>query len=156
MHEQYLAQKRRRLNEGIFSNFTIDRSRVLKRALEAPVNIGRRTLQTKMYLDHEDVPVNDSKQWVVNEFRQTFGDWPFITGFENLLEANQAYTKLLKTAFAGSISEKGYDSNVSQPETSAIPHALSWTSEITSYYSSFLEGQSSQIETKNFSLRERL
>jgi predicted nucleotidyltransferase len=43
IHELYLAQKVRRLREGVFAYSEVDRYRVLQRALEAPINVGRRT-----------------------------------------------------------------------------------------------------------------
>ncbi len=151
VHEQYLAQKIRRLREGIFTYSETDRTRVLQRALEAPVNVGRRTLQTLSDLGlRNETSENDSKATVIRTFRDSFRNIPSLTdGFNTLLDKDRAYLSLLSEAMLG-LGQEEYNLAVSSLARESIPQAIAWTSELSMFYASILEGNKKTQEGTMF------
>lgn len=139
VHEQYLAQKLRRLREGLFTYSHTDRIRVLQRALEAPINVGRRTLQV-LSGKGEDVLHDDRKPTVVRTFRDVFKDTPLITGFERLLSNDSFYTDYLQDTLQGNVSEQEYEAKVNLLASECIPQAITWTADLSRIFINRLEG----------------
>ena len=140
VHEQYLAQKIRRLKEGFFTNSEVDRNRVLQRALEAPVNVGRRTLQVLPQLGYPIEIEDDSKQTIIHVFQETFKNTILMPGFNFLLDKDEEYTLFLKEAVTGNVLQEEYEHAVSYLAEQCIPQAITWTSEISLIYMNLLEG----------------
>lgn len=159
VHEQYLAQKLRRLREGMFTRSEVDRQRVLQRALEAPSNTGRRTLQALHKLGAiDEVLVDDGKPQVTELFRKTFEGTPLLNGFNALLQQDAAYTHLLREGLAGSLTQAEYDRELTNLTNTAIPTALKWGCEIATLYSRLIEGNKITPEGNHpvYRNRERL
>lgn len=149
VHEQYLAQKLRRLREGIFARSQTNRLRILQRALEAPANTGRRTLQALYKLGAiENTLVDDGKPEVTRLFREIFKNTPLINGFNALLLQDAGYSQLLRDALNGNVSHVEYDRELNSLTTTAIPTALKWESEIATTYRKLLEGNKPSLEGK--------
>lgn len=147
VHEQYLAQKLRRLREGIFARSQTDRLRVLQRALEAPANTGRRTLQALNKLGAiNKTLVEDAKPQVTMLFREVFGNTTIVDGFNVLLQQDTEYTQLLRGALSGNVSRAEYDRELNNLTNTAIPTALRWESEIATVYGRLLEGGKASLE----------
>lgn len=157
VHEQYLMQKLRRLREGIFTHSEVDEYRVLQRALEAPINTGRRTLQALGALGALDAQLlDDGKIGVKNLFREVFRNTPLREGFDALIQRDEAYTTLLRSALSGDVSRQEYQDEVRALANEAIPQAVSWVSEISSLYISALEGNKIGVEGRpNYGGKER-
>jgi predicted nucleotidyltransferase len=147
VHEQYLIQKLRRLREGIFTHSQADEYRVLQRALEAPINTGRRTLQALHELGALEEPlVDDSKASVKRFFREVFTGTTLGEGFNSLIQQDDNYTTLLRAALAGDISQSEYDEQVHLMTRECIPHAVAWVGDVSSLYIKALEGNKIGIE----------
>lgn len=147
VHEQYLIQKLRRLREGIFTHSEADEYRVLQRALEAPINTGRRTLQALDALGAIDATLkDDGKAGVRNLFRDVFNGTSIGDGFNNLLQQDEAYSSLLKAALSNDISRQDYEDSMHAITDIAIPQAINWVSEVSTAYISALEGNKIGIE----------
>lgn len=141
VHEQYLAQKLRRLREGMFTRSKVDRQRVLQRALEAPVNTGRRTLQALHRLGATEMTLlDDGKPYVINLFREVFGNTPLVDDFNLILQQDARYTQLLKDTLNGNVGRDEYDRELNNLSNKAIPTALRWGNEIATVYGRLLEG----------------
>lgn len=151
--KQYLIQKLRRFREGVFVDSKSDQYKLLQRALEEPVNLGRRILQI---LPHIDIPLkmpDDGKKEVIGLFRETFKNSGLINGFNDLLVQDSAYTSLLKNSLQGLVNEDGYEYSLSQLFR-AVPQALKWTTEVTHTYTALLEGNRKTIEGAHFRGKE--
>lgn len=135
-YKQYLASKLRRLKEGLFTYSELDRNRVLQRALEAPVNVGRRLLQV---LSHLGEPINlsdDGKQEVIRAFQEKFNGTTLIPGFEFLLEQDNRYTAYLRQAVIREITQQDYEAHIREVSNECIEAAIDWTSKVSLYYNS--------------------
>jgi hypothetical protein len=140
-HKEYLIQKLRRLREGVFTYSWNDKLKVLQRALEAPVNTGRRTLRTLSAVGQLDTDlVDDGKASVIREFRTTFSSSSLMDGFNTLLSKDARYTDLLTEALTGQINESQYNSAVNKLSNEAIPLAIFWVNEVSHFYMQALEG----------------
>lgn len=147
VHEQYLIQKLRRLREGIFTHSQADKYRVLQRALEAPINTGRRTLQALYELGSLEEPlVDDGKASVKRLFGEMFTGTTLGEGFNTLIQRDDSYTTLLRAALAGDISQPEYDEQVHLMTRECIPQAITWVSEVSSLYIGALEGNKIRTE----------
>lgn len=147
VHEQYLAQKLRRLREGMFARSEVDRQRVLQRALEAPVNTGRRTLQALHRLGATNKTLfDDGKPHVIDLFREVFGNTPLVDDFNLILQQDARYTQLLKDTLNGNVGRDEYDRERNNLTDNAIPTALRWGSEIAIVYARLLEGGKPSVE----------
>lgn len=149
IHEQYLVQKLRRLNEGVFSYSELDRNRVLQRALEAPVNTGRRMLQVLTYMGYDFKMHDDSKKAVIKHFGEVFGETSLQEGFNFLLQADQSYTTLLKESLQGLVSEEAYCTKINLLAQKCLPKAIDWVSEISFVHNKLLEGRAPYLERSN-------
>jgi hypothetical protein len=133
--------------------------RVLQRALEAPPNTGRRTLQALHKLRAIDKTlVDDGKPQVTELFRDVFRGTPFVDNFNTLLQQDAEYTQLLRGAVDGNVGRVEYDRELNSLTNTAIPTALRWESEIATVYGRLLEGGKPSLEG-NISVyrnRERL
>lgn len=147
VHEQYLIQKLRRLREGIFTYSITDEYRVLQRALEAPVNTGRRTLQALYDIGALDNPLeNDSKASVITRFKEVFAGTQLLNGYDSIISSDRGYTNLLMEALSGNTSRNEYEQTVSQLVKESIPQAIDWVSEVSKMYVHLLEKHKSTIE----------
>lgn len=153
-HRQYMAQKMRRLNEGIFTNSEEDKRRVLQRSLEAPINVGRRTLQSIMYQEGLNTALDDGKDWVVDEFKRQFGNTPLAFRFDYLLSKDKEYTAFLRQCLQGGISEQEYNSQLRALEQTCIPEALLWTTDMAQHYMLFLETRTALEGSPQFQRKE--
>jgi hypothetical protein len=140
VHEEYFAQKVRRLKEGLFTNSEIDRHRVLQRALEAPVNIGRRLLDALPCLGYPFDLKDDSKQAVIKSFQEIFGNTKLLDGFKSLTEQDKQYTLFLKDTLKGLVSRSEYESKISALSKDCISQSVSWVSDLSEVYLGLLEG----------------
>ena len=111
VHKQYLAQKLRRLREGVFTHSNADRIKILQRALEAPVNVGRRTLQVLFSL-RDIVLSDDRKPAVIQAFRKTFQNTNLMLPFEYLLDRDNFYTAYLRETMQRNVSEQEYQTTI--------------------------------------------
>lgn len=146
VHEQYLAQKLRRLREGVFTYSEADRYKVLRRALEGPINVGRRTLQVLPYFGYPMELQDDGKQEVIRRFRETFGGTSLQSGFDSLLEQDRDYTAFLREAIQGRVDMYEYEARLQSMIRDCIPQAITWTSDISLMYSDLLEGNARHKE----------
>lgn len=140
VHKQYLAQKLRRLREGVFTYSEIDKLRVLQRALEEPVNLGRRTLQVLPCLGYPLEMEDDGKQNVIKLFQETFGTTSLINEFNTLLQHDKNYTSYLIEALKGTMTQYNYETKINSLVQECIPRAIAWTSDMSLTYIKFLEG----------------
>jgi predicted nucleotidyltransferase len=146
VHSQYLIQKLRKLRRGLYSGSEEDRLRVMQRALEAPINTGRRTLQVLSYLGAGGYsPQDDGKQSVIRDFRSMFGDSALLNGFNDLVHRDSLYTLTLSEALSGKISLDEYAGELHRLSQEVIPLAISWVSDVTNMYHDF-EGAPSSLE----------
>lgn len=157
-HKEYLAQKLRRLQEGMFKHSTQEKYAVLQRALEAPVNVGRRTLQVLPFFGLPIEMKNDGKQAVVEAFQKGFERTIFIPPFEYLLAQDMAYTTYLREALNDGVSGKEYNETVNELFEECVPRAIHWVSDISLVYSKLLEGTTQSKEGAYYSAgsKERL
>lgn len=139
VHKQYLAQKLRRLREGIFTYSEVDKYRVLQRALEEPVNLGRRTLQALPFLGYPLEMADDGKQNVIKLFQEIFGRTALVSGFNILLSHDKNYTSYLQDALQGVMTKLDYQTKVNSLIQECIPQAIAWTSEMSLTYVNLLE-----------------
>jgi predicted nucleotidyltransferase len=146
VHVQYLSQKLRRFNEGYFTNNEADKRRVLQRALEAPVNIGRRTLSTLASNDAMSALADDSKQAVTESFSAAFSGSEVGEGFSILLSYDARYNRLLDAAIEGKLSRNVYEVELTELIKESIPRAIKWTTDIATMYHAFLEGTTRGFE----------
>lgn len=159
VHEQYLAQKMRRLREGMFTHSETDKLRVLQRALEAPINTGRRTLQAFHALGvTNELPDDDGKGEVINSCNRLFKDSGLINNFNTLLFQDAYYTELLRETVKKNIREEEYNREINELSKTAVPAALQWCHDIATLYSRLLEGANPNTEGKwsTYTSRERL
>ena len=143
--KQYLIQKIRRFSEGAFVDSKEDSNRLLQRALEEPVNLGRRILQILPQVGQPLDMKDDGKKEVIELFRETFRNTPLIYEFSSLVEKDAAYTNLLRKALQGVVLQKEYEIEISKL-SSSIPQALNWTNEVMRSYVKLLEGNKKGIE----------
>lgn len=147
VHEQYLIQKLRRLREGIFTHSQADEYRVLQRALEAPINTGRRTLQALYELGVVQKPlIDDGKASVKRLFGEIFTGTTLGEGFNTLIQQDDNYTTLLRGVLVGDVNQSEYDEQVHLMTRECIPQAVTWVNEISSLYIGALEGNKIGIE----------
>lgn len=142
IHEQYLTQKVRRLREGIFAYSETDKCRVLQRALEAPINVGRRIMQVLAEIGYPTEITDDRKPAVAKVFRETFAGTNLVSGFDSLFAQDGQYTDCLRATMKGTVSKDEYESTVQDLAKEAIPKALKWTSDLSTIYLNLLEGNS--------------
>ena len=141
VHEQYLIQKLRRLREGVFAYSFLDGTRVLQRALETPVNTGRRTLQALFDIGTLSEPLgDDGKNSVISRFRTVFDGTQLVDGFDSLILRDQQYTNLLNDALSGKAGRTEYEEGVRLQTLESIPQAIGWVSEVSLTYIHLLEG----------------
>jgi predicted nucleotidyltransferase len=141
VHQQYLTQKLRRLREGVFSRTSEDENRVLQRALEAPINTRRRTLQVLAHMGIlRNLQNDDGKSAVINDFNNTFDGTPLVSRFNYLIDKDIAYTTLLRETLSGTVNQKEYEDAVHTMALETIPPAIYWVSEVSMIYSQLLEG----------------
>lgn len=146
VHEQYLAQKLRRLREGVFTHLEIDRNRVLQRALEAPISVGRRTLQTLSILGYPLEIEDDSKQSITRIFKETFNETDLLSGFMYLGKQDRSYTDYLMEALQGRIGQREYEARLRLLSQACIPSAIDWVSKISLFYSDLLVRSSTLLK----------
>ena len=139
-HEQYLIQKMRRFREGVFVYSEVDRNKVLQRALEAPINMGRETLQMLPYLGYPVELEDIGKQTVVNKFNEIFGKTTLINGFDYLHWQDNDYTNFLKETLNGSVRQAEYEDYVGYLSDECVSQAVAWTGELSLMYMKLLEG----------------
>lgn len=140
IHEQYLVQKLRRLREGVFTYSEVDRLRVLQRALEEPVNLGRRMLQILPHLGYPLEMEDDDKKTVIKHFQETFGKTPLVNGFDVLLQHDKNYTLYLIEALEEGMTQRDYETRVDALAQECIPQAIAWTSDMSRVYLRLFEG----------------
>jgi hypothetical protein len=133
-HKRYLIEKMRRFREGLVAKDVKDKNKVLQRALEAPINVGRRTYQVLASLGCFDQLPDDLKGTVGINFRRAFRGTPIADGFDDLIEHDAMYTQLLRDAMTGGVSRKAYEKTVEAMFSHSVPMALRWTSELTKYF----------------------
>jgi hypothetical protein len=148
VHRHYLIQKIRRLTDSIHAYTEDDELKILQRALEAPVNTGRRTLQSLRYLGEISMytPLDDNKSSVIEAFRQHFANTPLIEGFNAILAQDQAYSQLLFDTSRGDVTRQQYDSKLKSLIENVIPQAKSWEGQIIRAYMPLLEGNPTNPE----------
>lgn len=147
VHELYLTQKLRKLREGKFARSQSDKLHALQRALEAPANTGRRTLQALHILGAIDkMLVDDGKRHVTELFRDIFNNTPFVDGFNTLLQQDAGYSQLLREALDGNVSHDEYDRELNNLTDIAIPTALKWEYAIATLYRRLIEEGKHSIE----------
>lgn len=156
VYKQYLIQKLRRFNEGFIAYSEADRCKVLQRALEEPVNLGRRTLQI---LPHFAYPVkmdDDGKQNVIRLFRETFKRTNLVSGFDSLLAQDEDYTKYLKETlqYCGPLDQRGYEAKLNELNK-CIPQALAWTGEMARICLRLIEGNNRRPEGNTSAYRRK-
>lgn len=139
-HEEYLIQKVRRFKEGLFSYSESDKNNVLQRTLEAPVNMGRESLQILPYFGHPLELEDIGKQTVVNKFREVFSGTALINGFNYLYDQDKVYSRLLMRAINGLVQKKEYDYIVNNLSEQCVIEAISWVDEICLMRTKLLEG----------------
>lgn len=140
VHEQYLIQKLRKLREGRFAS-EADRQRYLQRALEAPMNTGRRTLQTLNALGQiSDEGSDDGKPQVAARFRRVFEGTTLVQGFDSLLESDYRYSALLRETLSGGVSRSVYNGELNRLTATSIPESITWVSDVATMYIGLLEG----------------
>lgn len=142
VHQDYLDAKMRRLREGLFTQSDDEYLRVLQRALEVPIAVGRRTLiALGIPILDDNGDDNDGKRAVERTFREVF-DWtPLIDGFNEGVTSDRAYTRAVMDVLSGKLGEEEYEAvTIGQEGQSQIQKALQWTSEISLFYRSTFEG----------------
>ncbi|MDP2649277.1 MAG: nucleotidyltransferase domain-containing protein [bacterium] len=111
----------------------------VQRALEAPINIGRRTLQALHHIGQFTM-VRDGKEAIVNNFRQIFDGTDLLPDFEVLLSMDREYSSVLDHALNDQVSEEEYREYISKVWREGIPRALSWTMLLGEFYRTNIEG----------------
>lgn len=145
--EQYLSQKLRRLEEGVFIHSYTDKYRVLQRTLEAPISVGRKTLQILPSLGFGFELKDDSKKKVLETFDQVFAsDCEVIKGFQYLVSKDVGYTDYLNEALKGGVPIRDYESAIEILGNECLPQAINWTRKITQKYLGILEGNHNSRE----------
>jgi len=142
VHERYLASKLGSLKERYFSHVEEDKYRGLQRALEAPINTGRRTLQAISKMGFRD----DGKQLVVDAFRNIFAGTELMPEFNFLLNRDKEYTAFLRNSLNDGVSRTDYDAYVSELGKECIPQAISLENKLGRMYLTLLEGSHSGAE----------
>lgn len=145
VYKQYLIQKLRRFNEGFFVHSEADKNKVLQRALEEPVNLGRRTIQVLPYFGFPTEMEDDGKQTVIKFFQETFGKTPLVFGFDSLLQQDKDYTLFLKRTLRSQLTQDEYEARLNKLNE-CIPQALAWTTEMTRMCIKLLEGDKKTVE----------
>jgi len=154
VHQRYVDSKIRSLSERYFSDSQDDKYMVFQRALEAPVNTGRRVLQVLPLLGCKIEVGDDGKQAVIDAFRNTFKDTELMTGFNFLLEQDKGYTSFLKDTMAGRVSKNNYENYIDTIGARCILKAIKWESEINRNYRTLLEGKH-KLQEGNISFHYR-
>ena len=128
VHDRYMAKKYDRLKVGLGSKEPLDRRRVLQRALESPIAVGRRTLQTLDSMGYQnEIPTDDSKAQVEEKFKHMFDGFGIDKQFAKLITYDRAYSQLLEDAIEGGIGEQEYNEGVSQLFSEALPLSIEFT-----------------------------
>lgn len=140
VHRQYLASKLRSLKERYYSRSEDDKYVVLQRALEAPVNTGRRTLQVLSILGTGVKIDDDGKQSIINTFENTFKNTGLMCGFRFLLGKDHDYTSFLKEAMLGNISREAYENYIDRLKSECVSKAIDWESKMSEMYCRILDG----------------
>ncbi len=146
MHEQYLAQKTRRLREGIFAYSDSDKYKVLQRALEAPINVGRSTLESLTEFGIASQVIDDRKPAVIKRFREIFEGTFLVPRFDTLLQRDSDYTILLREAVRGNVGQQEYEEALSILTHECLPEALYWINDVSELYLNLLEGNKHSVE----------
>jgi predicted nucleotidyltransferase len=139
LHSHYLAQKVRKFREGEFTTSQEDRYKVLQRALEAPINIGRRTMQVLASIGHPVEITDDRKPEVARVFREAFAGTNLIKDFNDLFAKDGDYSNYLQEVLAGSVTRNEYEEAMRNLADDSISQALRWTSELSLMYLDYLE-----------------
>lgn len=141
IHTDYIDAKLRRLREGFFTASPAEQRKILQRALEAPIAIGRRTLIAMgiPLIDDAGRP-DDGKHNVEKLFQYYFKETPVFDGFKQGLQNDRDYSKLVMDTILGNVTRHEYDRQVEgDGMTTKIQDALKWTSEMSIMYRNFLE-----------------
>ena len=145
-HEEYLIQKIRRFKEGFFTYSEADKIKVLQRALEAPVNMGRETLQVFSYLGYSTGLKDINKKTVIDKFKKVFSGTSLMDGFDCLNGQDEAYTIFLKKTLGGFVRQKEYDDYVNDLSEKCVPEAINWASKISLMHLKLIEGNNKSQE----------
>ena len=148
INKGYLNAKIKKLGESCRAQTEADKYKGLQRALEVPVNAGRRVLQTLNDFD-PSIPFKqeDGKIEVVRNFRHTFFGLPHIlNSFELLLAMDTEYSAYLEHSLRETPSKEDYDEVVSRLFLECVPLARDWTEELCFWFGKTIEGSEKNIE----------
>jgi hypothetical protein len=138
--EQYLIKKRGTFVGGRFGRTQEKKNQDLQRALEAPINMGRKMLQMFPYLGYPDVLRDISKKAVAAKFTEIFGQTCLMKEFKLLQTHDQNYTDLLKDTIKGFVQQNEYDECVEYLSRICIPLARNWTESMRLMHRKLIEG----------------
>ncbi len=142
-HTSYLTQKLRRFsraNLDLYGNPPFDRNKELQRALEAPISIGRRSLQVLDCMGITGTLTTDSKISVINQFLQETALSELHSGFVGLLSLDAQYTQLLEDQLHKPVAAE-YEEALCNLYSRAIPAAFEWTLAVCKQYQESMEGK---------------
>ena len=126
--EQYLVNKFRRFTEALRINEQEDKLKVIQRALEAPVNVGRRVLEEMLRLGIKNFDLeDDSKQNVKKIFLEVFKGSELSLIFQSLIILDSEYEKVFRNAQERNMSRAEYDRVIEYLFGSTLPLAINWT-----------------------------
>jgi hypothetical protein len=156
IYRDYLRDKIESLLRNSVSPWQHNRTHALQRSLEAPVNVGRTTLDAYRYLfgDHPS-DRNEGKAAVVLGMKQLFRVGKLVDLSDGLLQADRAYDEMLSRALEGDVSLEAYSRYVGNLERYCIPRAVSFVSGLDEHFVSLLEGSRHSIEGRPSGLERR-
>jgi len=141
LHQQYLSQKLKRLTDGLLTPTKEEQLKILQRALEAPVNVGRRMLMTLRCLGILDLDEDDdSKEVIIRNYRRIFDEDNGLLQFNFLLESDRRYTRFLEETLQGQYIEEEYEEYLNSTERECLPQAISWVQGVSLKFHQSLEG----------------
>lgn len=149
IHHDYLIAKLRRLREGYNASGESEFLKIIQRAFESPISVGRRTLiSLGIPLVHPKTGISDDgKESVSHVFMNHFGASSIGSFFQKLLEFDREYSDLLEEALRGNVSRQEYNEQLfGEKGMATLDTSLAWTTQVLEYYNKTYEGTRRGVE----------